>query len=166
MEVKHLCNHRDSCRVCDFSFRMWRWPVIEVTVESVTGVLAIQTDSLYVFDQWCIAQGQSSSRGLWQLLNLFVNQTAHQRHPVKFIKTNLALAVQLRAPWTLNPWWINDGFQNCGGLTWLLSIISWTGCVSHYSVVKRTLCEGLHDCVLKIYILILEIILYIFSVQC
>lgn len=72
--------------------------MIEVTGESVTVVLAIQSDSLYVFDQWCIAQGQSECRGLWQFLNLFVNQTAHERHPMKSIKTNLATAVQLRAP--------------------------------------------------------------------
>lgn len=72
--------------------------VIEVTGESVSGVLAIQSDSLYVFDQWCVARGQSRSRGPWQLLNLFVNQTAHERHPVKSIKTNLVATVQLRAP--------------------------------------------------------------------
>ncbi len=85
--------------------------LIEVTGESITGVLAIQSDSLYVFDQWCIAWGQSGSMGLWQLSNPFVNQTAYERHPMKSIKTNLATAVQLRAPWMLNPWWINDGFS-------------------------------------------------------
>lgn len=67
--------------------------MIEVTAESITSVLAIQSDSLYVFDQWCIAEGQSGSRGLWQLSNLFVNQKAHERHPVKSIKTNLATAL-------------------------------------------------------------------------
>lgn len=72
--------------------------MIEVTGESVTGVLAIQSDSLYVFDQWCIARGQNGCRGLWQLSNLFVNQTAHERHPMKSIKTNLATVAQLRAP--------------------------------------------------------------------
>lgn len=72
--------------------------MIEVTGESVTSVLAIQSDSLYVFDQWCIARGQSGSRGLWQLSNLFVNQKAPKLHPMKSIKTNLATAVQLRAP--------------------------------------------------------------------
>lgn len=37
--------------------------MIEVTAEFVTGIPAIQSDSLYVFDQWCIARGQSESRG-------------------------------------------------------------------------------------------------------
>lgn len=69
--------------------------MIEVAGEFVTSVPAIQSDSLYVFDQWCIAQGQSGSRGLWQLSNLFVNQKAHERRPVKSIKTNLATAVRL-----------------------------------------------------------------------
>lgn len=101
----------DSRRFCDSSFGTGAWLVIEVTGESVSDVLAIQSDSLYVFDQWCVARGQSRSRGPWQLLNLFVNQTAHERHPVKSIKTNLVAAVQLRAPWTLNPQWINDGFS-------------------------------------------------------
>ena len=77
---------------------MQGWLVIEVTGESVNSILEIQSDSLYVFDHWRIAWGQSRSRGLWQLLNLFVNQTAHEWHPVKSIKTNLAPAVQLRAP--------------------------------------------------------------------
>lgn len=72
--------------------------LIEGTGESITGVPAMQSDSLYVFDQWCIARGQSGSRGLWQLSKPFVNQTAHERHPMKSIKTNLATAVQLRAP--------------------------------------------------------------------
>ena len=72
--------------------------MIEVTGKSVTSFLAIQHDILYVFDQWCIAWGQSKSRGLWQLANLFVNQTAHKQHPVKSIKPNLAIAIQLRAP--------------------------------------------------------------------
>lgn len=52
--------------------------MIEMTVESVTGVLAIQSDSLYVFDQWCIAWRQSRSKCLWQF---FVNQMApHEIH--------------------------------------------------------------------------------------
>lgn len=72
--------------------------MIEATGESVTGVLAIQSDSLYVFDQWCIAQGHSESMELWQLSNLFVNQRVHERHPMKSIKANLATAVPLRAP--------------------------------------------------------------------
>lgn len=55
--------------------------------------------------------GTEREQGLRRLSNLFVNQTALERHPMKSIKTNLARAAQLRAPWTLSPWWINDGFS-------------------------------------------------------
>lgn len=82
--------------------------MIEVTGMSVTSVLAIQSDILYVSDQWCIAWGQGGSRGPWQLANLFVNQTTHKRHPMKSIKTNLVIATQLWAPQTCRPWLIND----------------------------------------------------------
>lgn len=45
-----------------------------------------------------VAAGQSWSRAPGRHSNLFVNQTAQERHPMKSIKTNLATASQLGAP--------------------------------------------------------------------
>lgn len=76
--------------------------MIEVTGKYVTGALAIRSDSWYVFDQWCIAGGQSGSRtgagGRGNSQTSLSIKTAHKRHPVKSIKTNLAIAIQRRAP--------------------------------------------------------------------
>lgn len=55
--------------------------MIEVTGKYVTSALAIWSDSLYVFDQWCIPHGQSGSREPWQLAKLFVNQNSPQTAP-------------------------------------------------------------------------------------
>lgn len=88
------------------------------------------------------SSGTEREQGAVATLKPLCQSKAHKLHPMKSIKTNLARAVQLRAPWTLNPWWINDGFQNFGGLSWLLSIISRTRCVIHYYVEKRPHSEG------------------------
>lgn len=65
--------------------------VIEVAGESITSVQAIQSDSLYVFDQWCRARGQGRSIGPWQHFDLC--QSAYEWHAMKSIKPNLALDV-------------------------------------------------------------------------
>lgn len=114
------------------------WLMIEVAGEPVIGILAIQSDSLYVFDQWCIARGQSGSRGLWQLSNLFVNQAARKRHPVKSIRTNLPPPNNSPLLECLTCNELMMDFQNFGGFVWCVSVVSSDWRVTHYYVVKVT----------------------------
>ena len=69
--------------------------MIEMTGEAVTGVPAIQSDSLFVFDQWCIARGQSRSKRAVATLKPPVSI---KRRPVKSIRANLSTANTSKLP--------------------------------------------------------------------